>query len=77
MTGHDRGQRTSAYVLVGLGALLLVSGTFATGQALAAGSWVSAALIAAFMVVIVLGMRRGLSQLRQPQQPPPQHPPPD
>lgn len=69
MTGHDRGQRTSAYILVGLGAVLLVSGTFATGQALAAGSWASAAVTAAFMVVIALGMRRGLSQLRRPRDP--------
>lgn len=64
MTTHDRGQRLSAVILVGLGGLLLVSGTFAAGQAAADGSWVSFVVIAAFMVVIGLGMRRGLRQLR-------------
>jgi hypothetical protein len=64
MTTHDRGQRFSAVILVGLGGLLLVSGTFAAGQAAADGSWVSFVVIAAFMVVIGLGMRRGLRQLR-------------
>ena len=64
MTAHDRGQRLSAAILVGLGGLLLVSGAFAAGQAVADGSWTSVVVIAAFMVVIVLGMRRGLRQLR-------------
>ncbi len=69
MTRNQPRRPLSAYVLVGFGAILLVSGTLTTGQAASRGAWGTVLITGLLMLLIGFGMVRGLRQLRPPADP--------
>jgi hypothetical protein len=58
-----------AWLLVGLGALLLLTGTVSLFAALVERAWGEAAVTAGLMLLIALGTLRGVRQLRRGERP--------
>jgi hypothetical protein len=57
-------QRFSAWLLVVLGGLLIVSGTIGLVDAIVRGEWGLALLTLALLAIVVFGTMRGVGQLR-------------
>ena len=65
-------QRLSSWLLVILGALLLVSGAFALVGALVNHDWAAAVVTLLLLGIVAFGTLRGIRQLRDKHEPPDQ-----
>lgn len=62
---RNRLDQVSAWMLIGLGGVLLVSGLLSLARAASAGDWAAVVLTAVLMLVLAAGVARGVRQLRR------------